>query len=228
MVILPTGDGGPGTRSSLETLIADGFSLTLFSHMTTLINIQTAGLKKTGIWSQISLHQPLCRLGPVHAGLGPVHAGSSRLSQQAGFSRQGLVLLDVVLLEPHGDPLRHLQVLLQAGLWAGGLKQRAMIGQGSQERTWHHQSVSVTWRVFRYLVGLHVPSGEVLDAVHEAVLRHLVVGPQELLELEHSCDVTKDRLRLSCVANEATCCNPPSPGQFASQRGAPCEPTSGV
>lgn len=44
---------------------------------------------------------------------------------------------------------------------------------------------SVSQRV-RYLVGLHVPSGEVFDAVHEAVLRHLVVRPQELLELEHT------------------------------------------
>ncbi len=36
-----------------------------------------------------------------------------------------------------------------------------------------------------HLLGLHVPAGEVFDAVHEAVLRHLVVGPQKLLKLKH-------------------------------------------
>lgn len=88
--------------------------------------------------------------GPARPGTG---SGSARLSQQASFSRQSLVLLDVILLETHGDPLSHLQILLQARLGAARL------------------------------LGLHVSRGEVSDAVHEAVLRHLVVRPQKLLKL---------------------------------------------
>lgn len=34
-----------------------------------------------------------------------------------------------------------------------------------------------------YLFRFHIASCKILHAVHEAVLRHLVVGPQELLEL---------------------------------------------
>merc|ERR1719419_1565021 len=82
-----------------------------------------------------------------------VRSGSARLSQQSGFSGQSLVLLDVVLLEPHRDPLSHLQILLQARLRTAGL----------------------LW--------FHLPVGEIFDAVHEAVLRHLVVRPQKLLKL---------------------------------------------
>lgn len=47
---------------------------------------------------------------------------SARRSQQPGLGRQRLVLLDVVLLEAHGDPLGHLQVLLQTQLGAAGLR----------------------------------------------------------------------------------------------------------
>merc|ERR1719419_82920 len=82
-----------------------------------------------------------------------VRSGSARLSQQSGFSGQSLVLLDVVLLEPHRDPLSHLQILLQARLRTAGL------------------------------LRFHLPVGEIFDAVHEAVLRHLVVRPQKLLKL---------------------------------------------
>lgn len=46
----------------------------------------------------------------------PGQAASARRSQQSGLGCQGLVLLDVVLLEAHGDPLGHLQVLLQTRL----------------------------------------------------------------------------------------------------------------
>lgn len=34
-----------------------------------------------------------------------------------------------------------------------------------------------------YLFGFHVSAGEVFHTVHEAVLRHLVVGPQKLFKL---------------------------------------------
>lgn len=47
---------------------------------------------------------------------------SARRSQQSGLRCQGLVLLDVVLLEAHGDPLGHLQVLLQTRLRASELR----------------------------------------------------------------------------------------------------------
>lgn len=47
-----------------------------------------------------------------------------------------------------------------------------------------HSHVSVIQSsFFFYLLGLHVSCGEVSDAVHEAVLRHLVVRPQKLLKL---------------------------------------------
>lgn len=36
-----------------------------------------------------------------------------------------------------------------------------------------------------YLIRLHVSAGEIFDAVHEAVLRHLVVRPQKLFKLKH-------------------------------------------
>lgn len=49
-------------------------------------------------------------------------SGSVRLAQESGFGGQRLVLLDVVLLEAHGDPLGHLQVLLETRLGAAGLK----------------------------------------------------------------------------------------------------------
>lgn len=53
---------------------------------------------------------------------------SAGRSQQSGLGCQRLVLLDVVLLEAQGDPLGHLQVLLQAQLRAAGLRgQRALV-----------------------------------------------------------------------------------------------------
>lgn len=107
-------------------------------------------------------------------------SGSARLSQQASFSRQSLVLLDVILLETHGDPLSHLQVLLQARLGAARLKHKRLWGfypDVPSPTCFRHPII------FFYLLGLHVSCGEVSDAVHEAVLRHLVVRPQKLLKL---------------------------------------------
>lgn len=49
-------------------------------------------------------------------------SSSARWAQQSGFCSESFVLLNVVLLEAHGDPLGHLQVLLQAGLRAAGLE----------------------------------------------------------------------------------------------------------
>lgn len=80
---------------------------------------------------------------------------------------------------------------------------------------------------FRYLVGLHVPAGEVFDAVHEAVLRHLVVGPQKLLKLEHTVLTSLQATSLTlaagliklAVVKRAIPGNPPSPVQSAPERG---------
>lgn len=82
-----------------------------------------------------------------------VITGSAWLSQQASFCRERLILLDMILLETHGDSLRHLQVLLQAEL-------------GTCRLIWFHLS-----------------GGEVFHAVHEAVLCHLVICPQKLFKL---------------------------------------------
>lgn len=115
--------------------------------------------------------------GPARPGPG---SGSARLSQQASFSRQSLVLLDVILLETHGDPLSHLQILLQARLGAARLKHKQLWGlyPDVPSLTCFRHPI-----IFFYLLGLHVSRGEVSDAVHEAVLRHLVVRPQKLLKL---------------------------------------------
>lgn len=51
------------------------------------------------------------------------------------------------------------------------------------------------WRLHDtvYLIRFHVSAGEVFDAVHEAVLRHLVVRSQELLELQREQRNVHDR-----------------------------------
>lgn len=60
---------------------------------------------------------------------------SARRAQQPGLRCQSFVLLDVVLLEAHGDPLGHLQVLLQTQLRAAGLKrQRALAATSRRPR----------------------------------------------------------------------------------------------
>lgn len=85
-----------------------------------------------------------------------------------------------------------------------------------QERLWDV--------VLVHLLGLHLPAGEVFDTVHEAVLRHLVVGPQKLLKLKHKhtrkqvqttrmlkqevrrdvrCDV---RCELTCIISDIIVC----------------------
>lgn len=61
------------------------------------------------------------RRGSAHA-LRAAGSTSARLTQQTRFGSQSLVLLNVIFLEAHGDPLGHLQVLLQAGLRAAGLE----------------------------------------------------------------------------------------------------------
>ncbi len=60
--------------------------------------------------------------GPARPG--SVQTSSARLSKQSSFSSESLVLLDVVLLETHRDPLSHLQIFLQTRLGAAGLKQQ--------------------------------------------------------------------------------------------------------
>ena len=58
------------------------------------------------------------------------------LDQQTGLGRQRLVLLDVVLLETQGDPLGHLQVLLEAALGAAGLGREEEDEKISKQLVW--------------------------------------------------------------------------------------------
>lgn len=101
-------------------------------------------------------------------------SGSARLAQESSFSSQRLVLLDVVLLEAHGNPLGHLQVLLETRLRAAGLRDTnkttigsgaannlqaepepphprtnyRMVGQTAKRERWHHTTSALMSETF--------------------------------------------------------------------------------
>lgn len=46
-----------------------------------------------------------------------------------------------------------------------------------------HNFYQPSWPVSLYLLGFQITAAEVFYTVHEAILRHLIVRPEEILEL---------------------------------------------
>lgn len=105
--LLARGSGGLGRWESISGYIAACPTLgpwTLLSNGGGLCCLKSGRTPWAGAWFPV-----------------PASGALSWLAQYAHLGRQGLVLLDVVLLKTHGDALGHLQVLLQAAFRAGAL-----------------------------------------------------------------------------------------------------------